>query len=238
MTQEALITRAQAKAAGLLHYNGGKPCKHGHTGNRLVSNGACCRCMVEKGHKEATKQRRKAYRDLNVETIRAKQNAAYAANPDPIKKRMAKRYAEKKDEVLAMNRAYQRKNRDTLRVYIREYVKSRRRSDEGFRLKAIIRNILSRSMREGAHKKSERTSDLLGYTAQQLRDHITPMLARGMTWDNYGKWHIDHRRPLSSFDLSTLDGIRLANSLHNLQPMWAKKNLQKHAKWEGQLTLV
>lgn len=238
MSDETLIGRAQAKAMGLLHYNGGKPCKLGHAGNRLVSNGTCCQCTAEKGRLEESKRKRKVYRDKNIESIRAKQNAAYAENPAPIKERMAKRYAEKRKEILEKNRAYQRKNRDELRAYMREYVKSRRQRDEEFRMKAIIRNILSRAMRAGGQKMNGRTCELLGYTAQQLREHITPMLIKGMTWENYGKWHIDHRRPLSSFDLSTLEGIRLANSLHNLQPMWAKKNMRKHAKWEGQLTLV
>jgi hypothetical protein len=54
-----------------------------------------------------------------------------------------------------------------------------------------------------------------------------------MTWDNYGiyGWHIDHIRPLSSFDLSQEEEIKLAFNFLNTQPLWAKDNLKKSNKW-------
>ena len=50
----------------------------------------------------------------------------------------------------------------------------------------------------------------------------------GMSWDNWGEWHIDHIKPVSSFDKNT--PISLVNSLDNLQPLWAKDNLSKSNK--------
>ena len=54
-----------------------------------------------------------------------------------------------------------------------------------------------------------------------------------MSWDNYGKWHIDHVRPCSSFDLT--DAKQQEECFHytNLQPLWAAENLQKGSKWQN-----
>lgn len=44
-TLPQLISRAEAKAAGLSLYYTGKPCKHGHTATRRFPNGNCTECV-------------------------------------------------------------------------------------------------------------------------------------------------------------------------------------------------
>jgi hypothetical protein len=50
-----------------------------------------------------------------------------------------------------------------------------------------------------------------------------------MTWENWSVngWHIDHIKPLSSFDLTDTEQLKEACSYNNLQPLWAKDNLKK-----------
>ncbi|KVU21222.1 hypothetical protein WK62_19750 [Burkholderia ubonensis] len=48
-----------------------------------------------------------------------------------------------------------------------------------------------------------------------------------------GEIHIDHRRPQSSFDLNDADQVRACWALSNLQPLWARDNLTKGARWDG-----
>lgn len=61
-----------------------------------------------------------------------------------------------------------------------------------------------------------------------LKRHIEKQFSKGMGWNNYGDWHIDHVIPLSSAK-SVAELIGLSH-FSNLQPMWAIENLSKGAK--------
>ena len=51
-----------------------------------------------------------------------------------------------------------------------------------------------------------------------------------MSWDNYGKWHIDHIIPCASFDLADETQQRLCFHFTNLQPLEASENMRKGCK--------
>lgn len=71
----------------------------------------------------------------------------------------------------------------------------------------------------------------LGYTADELREHLQSLFVDGMSWEALkdGRIHIDHIMPVSRFDLTNEDDVRRAWSLSNLQPLWAKDNIRKGA---------
>ena len=70
------------------------------------------------------------------------------------------------------------------------------------------------------------------FTRDEFISHIESLFKEGMAWDNYGRhgWHVDHIRPLSSFNLDNYDEYTKAWNLSNLQPLWAKDNLSKGSK--------
>ena len=53
-----------------------------------------------------------------------------------------------------------------------------------------------------------------------------------MTWNNHGKWHIDHRRPCASFDLTKEEDIKMCFHYTNLQPLWSTDNIRKRDKFD------
>jgi hypothetical protein len=71
----------------------------------------------------------------------------------------------------------------------------------------------------------------LGCTLEDLRQHLESLFKPGMTWENHGSWHIDHIRPLASFDLTKEENLYKACHYTNLQPLWAKENLKKGSKY-------
>jgi len=97
------------------------------------------------------------------------------------------------------------------------------------------RNRLSNSMRAGiwetlsGGKSRISWQKLVGYSATQLKEHLESQFTNGMTWDNYGEWHVDHIRPISDFNFDTSDDPEFHEcwSLWNLQPLWAKENVTK-----------
>lgn len=101
-----------------------------------------------------------------------------------------------------------------------------------FCLAKRVRHRLYMAMRRNA--KSSATFDQLPYTISELRVHLESQFLPGMSWENMGKWHIDHITLLSHFgalDAGTPEFER-AWGLPNLRPLWAADNLRKHKKVE------
>jgi hypothetical protein len=74
--------------------------------------------------------------------------------------------------------------------------------------------------------------EILGYTPEELINHIEKQFKDGMTWDNYGDFHIDHKIPISSFNIKEIGDSEFMKcwSLSNLQPMWGEENIRKSNK--------
>lgn len=84
----------------------------------------------------------------------------------------------------------------------------------------------------GEKKGGHAWKALLGYSADDLRQHLERQFSRGMGWSNMGDWHIDHIVPLSAFTFSGPHDpeVRRAWALTNLRPLWAEDNLRKRSK--------
>jgi hypothetical protein len=77
-----VISRAEAKAAGLRFYRTGKECKYGHSSDRFVINGSCVVCQ---------ERLKVEYRVANRDKATSRAAAWRAANPDKVKAQNAKR---------------------------------------------------------------------------------------------------------------------------------------------------
>lgn len=83
-----VITRADAKAAGLTRYFTGKPCKHGHVSDRDVSSHTCSECLKirsaewAKANPDKRLESERKHRATNAEKIAATKKAWKAANRD------------------------------------------------------------------------------------------------------------------------------------------------------------
>jgi hypothetical protein len=113
----------------------------------------------------------------------------------------------------------------------KRYTVWKRPDPEVERIRIRILNALSRN----SGIKAARTMELIGCSIEQLRQHLEDQFLPGMEWGNRKEWHVDHKRPLSSFNLSSPKQQRLAFHYSNLQPLWAKDNLSKGTRWRRRL---
>ena len=129
----------------------------------------------------------------------------------------------KKCHNLKYYRDYQIKNRKQITLNHR----NRRRTDIQFRLTCLLRSRLRYAIKDNS-KRGSAVRDL-GCTISELKFYLEGKFQDGMTWDNHSftGWHLDHIIPLSFFDLTDREQLLQAVHYTNLQPMWAKENLQK-----------
>ena len=82
--------------------------------------------------------------------------------------------------------------------------------------------------------KTKKTLELLGCSQKFLKEHIEKQFKDGMSWKNYGKWHIDHIIPINYFvkecNFKLTKTQKKCFNYNNLQPMWAYDNLQKGSR--------
>jgi hypothetical protein len=77
----AIITRKEAKEAGLTRYFTGKPCIHGHVAPRLVSNKTCIECdrlrkqakRAKASAKASMKATEKVFTEIKVASVQKRQ---------------------------------------------------------------------------------------------------------------------------------------------------------------------
>ncbi|MFA5340610.1 MAG: hypothetical protein WC332_02420 [Clostridia bacterium] len=98
-----------------------------------------------------------------------------------------------------------------------------------------IRTCISRNIYKSLHGKKygKHWEEIVGYTLDQLKNHLEKKFQNGMTWENYGKvWHVDHKIPVSVFNFKNINDLDFKRcwSLSNLQPMFAFDNQSKGNK--------
>lgn len=60
---------------------------------------------------------------------------------------------------------------------------------------------------------------------------LESLFLNGMSWGNRSEWHIDHIKPIKAFLDEGETNYNIINNPSNLQPLWAKDNLSKGAKY-------
>jgi hypothetical protein len=178
----------------------------------------------QKKYREEHKKENKQYRiDYYIENY--EKALLYAKNYRIVNKK-AIAYKKKK---------YYDKNKEMLLQRKKDihYFKNRLAKDINFKLSRYLSCRIWHALKRNI--KSARTLELLGCSIEFLKGYLASKFIPGMTWENYGKWHVDHIKPCASYDLSNESEQKLCFNYTNLQPLWAEDNLSKSDNYRGDL---
>ena len=179
------------------------------------------------------------YYARNRERLNVQGAAYHAKNRERMTAAMKRWYSEHREKKLA----YEKQRYPSVRKHKLEYQSDYRKKhpeafmmwwrksyyeNPNFRLAHNLRSRLWGTVRK--NRASSSALKLIGCSLDELRAHLESGFSRGMTWDNYGRWHIDHIVPIASFDLSNDEQLERAFNFTNLQPLWAKDNQMKGAR--------
>jgi hypothetical protein len=173
----------------------------------------------------------------------------YYDNIDREKKRMKKWREANKEHHIEQVTAWRKENPDKVRGYERQrledparraarnaWYRRKRREDLNYRIAGSLRSRLcaaTRAQLKGLSPKKGSAIENLGCSMDEFLQHIEALFQPGMSWENYGEWHIDHVLPLSGFDLSDPEQVKKACHYTNLQPLWAEDNIRKGKEYYG-----
>ena len=172
--------------------------------------GKCKKCYAEyhKKYYENNREKRlvqqKRWNQKNPEKMNAAQKRYRAKNPD-------------------YDKQWKKKNPKKLKLHSETQM-----AKPSYKIQRRLYNNFKRWFFKGA--KSPRTERLVGCILQVCILWIEAQFLPGMTWENYGAWHIDHMLPWEYFNL--FDEGTHSKVMHytNLQPLWGPDNIAKHSK--------
>lgn len=208
---DKIITRAEAKAAGLTRYFTGEPCKHGHFSARVVRTTACVDCKRRRrsewkaNNPDSVLATNSAWQEANRERQRAYEAARYAANPELRRAAAKARYAANSERDRATTAAWKAANPDR-----RNATESNRRARKVAAIPADWSEF-DQFVIEEAAAACKRREAMTGYA-----------------------WHIDHMIPLAKGGLHAWNNIQAIPARMNL---WKndKLILTERMEWVGGL---
>jgi Iap family predicted aminopeptidase len=178
--------------------------------------GTCkdCRREINQKNREFDKKYLLEYNLKNIKIIKNKRKIYNLENQDKIEEYWKKYYKLNKQKIIKR---------------VSNYSSNRKKIDSFYRLKATIRTRISDCISGRGYIKDKTSQKLLGTKFEKVKSHLEKLFTEGMSWDNYGKWHVDHIMPL----VSAKNKEELYKLFHykNLQPLWAIDNLRKGGKF-------
>jgi hypothetical protein len=197
-----------------------------------------CKEKSKRYYKNNTEKCRKAsekWKKDNPEKVKENQKEWIKNNPEKVKEKSKRWYDNNGREY---HKIWRKNNPERCK---KNNKKSRKKQSKilSYRINNAIGSAIYYSLK--GNKKGKHWEDLVGYTLEELKQHLEKQFEDWMTWENWGKyekgkkkWHIDHIRPISSFNFTSAEDEKIKEcwALSNLQPLEAMDNFIKSNNYE------
>jgi hypothetical protein len=124
--------------------------------------------------------------------------------------------------------SYYLRNRKAIITKQSAYNKEKRKNDPIFKLSSYMLSRFWNALDKKGYSKNTKATETVGCSWKELKSHLENQFTDGMSWNNYGEWHVDHKIPLAS--AKSITEICKLNHYTNLQPLWKEDNLKKGDK--------
>jgi hypothetical protein len=193
----------------------------------------CCDYLKKEGKYRAFKNKW-MYSILNKESIAIKDIKLELVKYIKMTNRIIRLYKNqlKKYKKFANREVIESENRQKRSKSLSKRLKS----NNLFRLRTSISNLIRNTIKGKGYKKSNKSENILGCSFDDFKLYLESKFEPWMNWENYGKckkgelnygWDIDHIMPVSS--ANTEDDIIKLNHHTNLQPLcsWTNRYVKR-----------
>ena len=199
-------------------------------------------------NKEHCKEQHRKWYHENIEKARGSARRYVREHAQEVSKRSRKYNVEHAGEIRVNRQAYYALHAEKIREYSKRYrrehieryreLKRAQRQEPRYAIDHRVEVSIRGALR--GNKSGRRWESLVGYTLDQLMQHLESRFVPGMTWANMGEWHIDHAIPRSLWQYEKPEDheFRQCWALSNLQPLWGVENIKKRDKCQNILQEV
>jgi len=149
----------------------------------------------------------------------------YKKNSSKLKEYSQKYREDNREEVLEKKAQYTKANRSKINKYQIE-LRAKTKDDPLVKLARAARGAVRRAL---GPNKDKASLEYLGCSTVRLKEHLQSQFKDGMSWDNYGEWHVDHIIPICVMrnNIDDTDHVDEILNFKNLQPLWGSDNISK-----------
>ncbi len=177
-------------------------------------------------NKEYFKEYREKHREKQTQYCKE----YYQKNKEKLKE-----YQKNKDNIKEYQRGYRQENKGYIKKYRQEnkdkrnsYYYKRKKIDKNFKITCNLRNSLYKALKKYTKIGKIMSSKKYGINYKSIIEYLKPFPK------DLSKYHVDHIKPLCSFNLENPEEIKKAFAPENHQWLLAQENMIKGGRYGTQ----